>query len=52
MIVVAAIATVLVFVGGSMAFPPMEMPPTSLLPEFIFLKFWDALAFGVGISAF
>jgi hypothetical protein len=32
-----------------MVFPPMDMPPMSLLPAFMFLSFWDALAFGVGI---
>jgi hypothetical protein len=50
MIVVAAISTVVIFLGGSMVFPPMEMPPMSLLPAFMFLSFWDALAFGVGIA--
>jgi hypothetical protein len=50
MIVVAAISAVVIFLGGNLVFPPMEMPPMSLLPAFLFLKFWDALAFGVGIA--
>ena len=40
-IVVAAISTVVIFLGG-MIFPPIEMLPTS--------KFWAALAVGVGIA--
>jgi len=50
MIVVAAISAIVIFLGSSMVFPPMEMPPMSLLPAFMFLSFWDALAFGVGIA--
>jgi hypothetical protein len=50
MIVIAAISTVVIFLGSGMVFPPMETPPMSLLPAFMFLGFWDALAFGVGIA--
>ena len=48
--VVAAILTVVIFFTQTVIFRPTEMPPTSLLPAFIFLSFWDALAFGVGIA--
>ncbi len=47
--VVAAISTLVMFFAQSMVFPPMAMPPMSWLPAFIFLSFWDALGFGVGI---
>ena len=50
LIIVAAILTVVIFLGSGMVFPAAEMPPMSLLPEFMFLSFWDALAFGVGIA--
>ena len=50
LIVVAAVLTVVIFLGSGMVFPPMETPPMSLLPAFMFLGFWDALAFGVGIA--
>ena len=50
LIVAAAISSVVIFVVQPMAFPPMAMPPMSWLPAFIFLSFWDALAFGVGIG--
>ncbi len=48
--IVAAIMTLLLFLTQAMVFPPSDMPPTSFLPAFIFLSFWDALAFGVGIA--
>jgi len=47
---VTAILTIVIFFVQNMVFPPMAMPPMSLLPAFIFLGFWDALAFGVGIA--
>lgn len=50
LIAVAAVLTIVMFFVQNKIFPPMEMPPTSLLPAFIFLGFWNALAFGVGIS--
>ena len=50
LIVVAAIITVVVFFIAPVAFPPKDAPPSSLLPAFIFLSFWDALAFGVGVA--
>lgn len=50
LIVIAAIVTVVTFLIAPMVFPPVDMPPTSLLPAFLFLGFWDALAFGVGIA--
>ena len=50
MIVVAAILTVVIFFAQNMVFPPADMPTASLLPAFMFLGFWDALAFGVGIA--
>jgi len=46
----AAILTIVIFVVQAIVFPPMGMPPMSMLPEFIFLSIWDALAFGVGIA--
>lgn len=48
--VVIAISTLVIFFAQSMVFPPMGMPPMSWLPAFLFLSFWDALAFGVGIA--
>jgi hypothetical protein len=48
--IVAAILTLVMFFTQTMIFPPMGMPPMSLLPEFIFLSIWDALGFGVGIA--
>ena len=48
--VVAVILTVVMFFVENMIFPPAFMPPMSLLPAFILLSFWDALAFGVGIA--
>ena len=50
LIVVAVILTIVIFFGQAMIFPSTDMPPISLLPAFIFLSFWDALAFGVGIA--
>ena len=50
LIVVAAIITVVVLFIAPVAFPPKDAPPSSLLPAFIFLSFWDALAFGVGVA--
>ncbi len=50
LIVVAAILTIVIFFVQQMIFPPTGMPPISLLPAFIFLGFWDALGFGVGIA--
>ena len=50
LIVVAAILTVVTFFIEPMVFPPADVPPASLLPAFIFLGFWDALAFGVGVA--
>ena len=50
LVVVAAILTLAIFFTQAMVFRPMDMPPASLLPAFIFLGFWDALAFGVGIA--
>ena len=50
LIIVAAIITIVTFFIQSMVFRPMDMPPASLLPAFIFLSFWDALASGVGIA--
>ena len=50
LVAVAAILTAVVFFVQAMVFPPMAMPPMSWLPEFIFLSFWDALAFGIGIA--
>ena len=41
-IVVAAISTVVIFLCGSMIFPPIILLPTS--------KFWAVLAVGVGIA--
>jgi len=42
--------TILLFFGQAKIFPPADIPPMSLLPAFILLSFWDALAFGVGIA--
>jgi hypothetical protein len=50
LIALAAVVTVVTFLIAPMIFPPMDMPPASLLPAFLFLGFWDALAFGVGIA--
>ena len=50
LVVVAGISTLVGFFAQAMIFPPMFMPPVSLLPEFIFLSIWDAVAFGVGIA--
>ncbi len=50
LIVVAAALTVVIFFAKNMVFPSTDMPPMSLLPAFMFLSFWDALAFGVGIA--
>ena len=49
-VIIAAAITVVTFFIAPMVFRPMDMPPASLLPAFIFLSFWDALAFGVGIA--
>lgn len=49
-VIIAAAITVVTFFIEPMVFRPMDMPPASLLPAFIFLSFWDALAFGVGIA--
>ena len=48
--VVVAVLTVVIFFGQAMIFRSTDMPPMSLLPAFIFLCFWDALSFGVGIA--
>lgn len=48
--VVAAVLTLVIFFTQTMIFRPTDMPTMSLLPAFIFLSFWDALAFGVGIA--
>jgi hypothetical protein len=48
--VVVAVLTVVIFFGQAMIFRSTDMPPMSLLPAFIFLSFWDALSFGVGIA--
>ncbi len=50
MVVVAAILTVVMFFIQPNVFPPVEAPPMPLLPAFIFLGFWDALAFGIGVA--
>jgi len=50
LIVVAGISTLIAFFAQGIVFPPMDMPPASFLPEFIFLGIWDALAFGVGVA--
>jgi len=50
LIVVAGIAALIAFFAQGIVFPPMDMPPASFLPEFIFLGIWDALAFGVGVA--
>lgn len=50
LVVVAAILTLVIFFAQTMVFPPMGMPPMSLLPAFIFLSIWDALGFGIGIA--
>ena len=47
----AAVITVVTFLVQQILLPPEPPPPPqSLLPAFIFLSFWDALAFGVGIT--
>ena len=48
--IVAAVLTIVIFLVEQMVFPPVDMPPASLLPAFIFIGFWDALAFGIGIA--
>lgn len=48
--VVVVVLTLVIFFTQNTLFRPTDMPPMSLLPEFIFLGFWDALAFGVGIA--
>jgi hypothetical protein len=48
--VVVAVSTLAIFFVEAITFPPMATPPMSFLPAFIFLGFWDALAFGVGIA--
>lgn len=51
LIVVAAVLAVLVFFVRPMLLPPQgSPPPASLLPAFIFLDIWDAIAFGAGIA--
>jgi len=50
LVVVAGISAVIGFFAQGIIFPPLDMPPTSILPEFIFLSIWDALAFGAGIT--
>ena len=50
LVVVAGISALCGFFAQSIFFPPMSLPPTSFLPEFIFLSIWDALAFGIGIA--
>jgi len=49
LVIVAAVLTLVMFFAQSMVFPPMDMPPMSLLPAYLFLGIWDALGFGVGI---
>ena len=49
LVVVAVVLTLVMFFAQSMLFPPMGMPPMSLLPACLFLGIWDALGFGVGI---
>ena len=46
----AAVLTVVTFFAEQSVFPPADVPPASLLPAFIFLGFWDALAFGFGFA--
>ena len=48
--VVAAALTVVNFFIQPMLFRPIDQPPPTLLPAFIFLGFWDALGFGVGVA--
>jgi hypothetical protein len=50
LVVLVALLTVLIVFAERVVFVPMDMPPASLLPAFIFLSFWDALGFGVGIA--
>jgi len=50
LVVVAALITVVTFFIEPVAFRSIDVPPSSLLPAFIFLSFWDALAFGVGVA--
>lgn len=50
LVIIAAVITVVTFFIEPMVFRPMDMPPASLLPAFIFLSFWDALASGIGIA--
>jgi len=50
LVAVAVVLTIVIFFSQRMVFPPTDNPPMSLLPAFIFLGFWDALAFGVGIA--
>ncbi|MCS4538122.1 MAG: hypothetical protein HYY67_04605 [Thaumarchaeota archaeon] len=50
LVVVAAIITVVTFPVQQNVFPPVETPPGALFPLFIFLGFWNALAFGVGVA--
>lgn len=47
---VAAVLTLVIFFTQQMVFRPTDTPPMDLLPAFIFLSFWDALAFGIGIA--
>jgi len=48
--IVAVMSTLAIFFTQARIFPPIAMPPMSLLPAFIFLSFWDALGFGVGVA--
>lgn len=50
LIIVAAVLTVVMFLSEQRVFPPADVPPASWLSTFIFLGFWDALAFGVGVA--
>ncbi len=58
LVVVAAVLTALVFFNLDRVFPPVgcgigaPCPPPSMstIPFLIFLDFWDALAFGVGVA--
>jgi len=49
--VLAAVLAIVVFFVRPMLLPPQGAPPpASLLPAFLFLWIWDAIAFGVGVA--
>jgi hypothetical protein len=50
LVIVAVVSTLAIFFTQATIFPPIAMPSMSLLPAFIFLSFWDALGFGVGVA--